>query len=160
MRCHCDSQQPFEHCCQPYLSGITTPSSPLALMRSRYSAFVLGLGDYLLHTWHPDTRGQLTADELSTQGQNTEWLGLTIIFATNEMTSTTSVVEFKVRYREHGRVAYLHERSNFELLSGRWLYRDGLINPPKIKLNQACPCGAAHRATPKKYKHCCAKRSV
>ena len=27
-----------------------------ALMRSRYSAFVLGLTDYLLATWHPSTR--------------------------------------------------------------------------------------------------------
>ncbi|WP_277395108.1 YchJ family metal-binding protein, partial [Aeromonas media] len=23
-------------------------------MRSRYSAFVLGLGEYLVHSWHPD----------------------------------------------------------------------------------------------------------
>lgn len=25
-------------------------------MRSRYSAFAIGDGDYLLRTWHPDTR--------------------------------------------------------------------------------------------------------
>ncbi|MGO1793547.1 MAG: YchJ family protein [Oceanisphaera sp.] len=160
MLCHCYSQQPFEHCCQPYLLGTHSPHSPLALMRSRYSAFVLGLGDYLLSTWHPDTRGQLTAGELRTVGHSTEWLGLTIIFATGEATNATGMVEFKARYRENGRVVSLHERSNFERLSGRWLYRDGLINPPKIKPNQACPCGATHHSTPKKYKHCCAKRSV
>ena len=26
-------------------------------MRSRYSAFVLGLGEYLVHSWHPDYLG-------------------------------------------------------------------------------------------------------
>ena len=26
------------------------------MMRSRYSAYVLGLEDYLLRTWHSDTR--------------------------------------------------------------------------------------------------------
>lgn len=163
MFCHCYSQQAFSLCCQPYLEGAKTPASPLALMRSRYSAFVLGLGEYLLHSWHPDTRGQLTAEELTALGHNTEWLGLTIIFAKDDTakdttTVPTGVVEFKARYREDGRVVILHERSNFEYIAGHWLYRDGLINPPKIGANQPCPCGSSHNTVPKKYKHCCAKR--
>ncbi|MGB5854539.1 MAG: YchJ family metal-binding protein [Oceanisphaera sp.] len=157
MLCHCHSQQLFAHCCQPYLDGTQTPSTPLALMRSRYSAFVLGLGEYLLHSWHPDTKGGLTADELTTLGHNTEWLGLTIVFARGKVTDHVGMVEFKARYREDNRVVTLHERSNFAQLAGRWLYRDGLINPPKIGANQPCPCGATKNGTPKKYKHCCAK---
>lgn len=179
MLCHCDSQQPFALCCQPHLEGTLRPATPLALMRSRYSAFVLGLGEYLLASWHPDTQGQLTADELTAVGRETEWLSLTIIFAAGtilEQTATEKTVpeqvatepprtgqigtvEFKARYRESGRVSTLHERSNFELHEGRWLYRDGIINPPKISANQPCPCGATKAGKTIKYKHCCAKRT-
>jgi SEC-C motif-containing protein len=42
-------------------------------MRSRYSAFVLGLEDYLLITWHPKTRP--TALNLA-EDPATKWLGL------------------------------------------------------------------------------------
>ena len=158
MLCHCHSQQPFAQCCQPYLDGIQTPATPLALMRSRYSAFVLGMGEYLLHSWHPDTKGRLTADELTGLGRNTEWLGLTIVFARGSVTDQTGVVEFKARYREEGRVVTLHERSRFEQIAGHWLYRDGQHNPPRIGANQPCPCGTTRNGIAKKYKHCCAKR--
>ncbi|GGB39442.1 UPF0225 protein [Oceanisphaera marina] len=158
MLCHCYSQQPFSQCCQPYLDGVQPPPTPLTLMRSRYSAFVLGLGEYLLHSWHPETKGNLTADELTNLGLNTEWLGLTIVFARGNATDLVGVVEFKARYREKGRVVTLHERSTFERLNERWLYRDGQLNPPKIGANQACPCGATKGGTAKKYKHCCATR--
>ena len=167
MLCHCQSLQPFADCCAPYLntelSGQLAPATPLALMRSRYSAFVVGSGDYLLATWHPDTRGSLTAEELTEHGLNCQWLGLNIIFTRIEADGLSGVVEFKVRYREQGRVVLLHEQSYFERVAGLWLYRDGLINPPKIGANQPCPCGAMQstdlkNSTPKKYKQCCAKR--
>ncbi|MGO4998285.1 YchJ family protein [Oceanisphaera sp. W20_SRM_FM3] len=161
MLCHCQSLQPFAACCAPYLnrelSGQLAPT-PLALMRSRYSAFVLGNGDYLLATWHPDTQGSLTSEELTEHGLNCQWLGLNIIFTRIEADGIHGVVEFKVRYREQGRVVLLHEQSYFERVAGRWLYRDGLINPPKIGANQPCPCGVTQHHIPKKYKHCCAKR--
>ena len=161
MLCHCQSLQPFVDCCAPYLnrelSGQRTPATPLALMRSRYSAFVVGNGDYLLATWHPDTRGRLTASELTELGLSSEWLGLAIIFTRIEADGLSGVVEFKVRYREQGPVLLLHEQSNFECLDGRWLYRDGLLSPPKIGANQPCPCGKVNNGTIKKYKQCCAK---
>ena len=45
-------------CCGRYHAGplhLQAPD-PEALMRSRYSAFVLDLRDYLMATWHPDHR--------------------------------------------------------------------------------------------------------
>lgn len=168
MLCHCQSLQPFADCCAPYLSGQLTPPTPLALMRSRYSAFVVGNGTYLLASWHPDTQGSLTAKELTEHGLNCEWLSLKIIFTRIEADGLHGVVEFKVRYREQNRVVLLHEQSYFERLAGVWLYRDGLINPPKIGANQPCPCTAVQQgamrdsampnSAPKKYKQCCAKR--
>lgn len=156
MLCHCQSQLPFVDCCQPYLEGVLPAPTPLALMRSRYSAFVLAHGEYLLATWHPDTRQHLTAQALTAAARESNWLGLTIIFS--RMESEHGVVEFKARYQEQGRIGILHEQSNFERLDGRWRYKDGLLNPPKIGPNQACPCGQLKQGRVKKYKHCCAKR--
>ncbi|MFZ2296269.1 MAG: YchJ family metal-binding protein, partial [Polaromonas sp.] len=49
---------PFSTCCGPYLNKRAATPAPDAesLMRSRYSAFVLGRRDYLLATWHASTR--------------------------------------------------------------------------------------------------------
>ena len=50
----------------------TAAPTPEALMRSRYSAYVMGLIDYLMATWHPSTSpGDL---ELSP----VKWLGLEV----------------------------------------------------------------------------------
>ncbi len=69
-------------------------------MRSRYSAYVRGLADYLRQTWHPDTRpAELSLDEAP--GQRTHWLGLTV----HEHTVTgadSADVRFTARYRSGG----------------------------------------------------------
>lgn len=47
----------FSVCCDPYLNENAAVPAPDAesLVRSRYSAFVLGSRDYLLATWHSST---------------------------------------------------------------------------------------------------------
>ncbi len=87
-------------------------------MRSRYSAYVLALSDYLLATWHASTR----PDALDMAP--TQWLGLTV--KRHERTGAdTAIVEFVARYREGGRGHRLHERSRFVHEGGRWFYVDG-----------------------------------
>lgn len=89
-------------------------------MRSRYSAYVLGLHAYLLASWHPSTApGEL-------DGQSVKWLGLEVLNAAEQ--GDAGVVEFVARYRDlaqGGRAARLHEVSCFVRESGRWLYIDG-----------------------------------
>jgi SEC-C motif-containing protein len=86
-------------------------------MRSRYSAYVLGLIDYLLATWHPSTApGDL---EL----QPVKWLGLEVRHA--EMTGDAGVVEFVARCKVGGRAERMEETSRFVRQDGRWLYIDG-----------------------------------
>lgn len=46
--CFCSSQKSFESCCKPYLNGTQHAPTAEALMRSRYSAYVLHEVDYLL----------------------------------------------------------------------------------------------------------------
>jgi SEC-C motif-containing protein len=90
-------------------------------MRSRYSAYVLQLKDYLLATWHPSTRP--AALDLATVPP-AKWLGLEVKARTQEEESVT--VEFVARYRIGGRAQRLHEISRFVREKGRWYYVDGV----------------------------------
>ena len=86
-------------------------------MRSRYSAYVVGLIAYLLATWHPSTSpGELELPPI-------KWLGLEIRHA--ETSSDAGVVEFVARCRVGGRAQRLHETSRFVRQDGRWYYIDG-----------------------------------
>jgi SEC-C motif-containing protein len=89
------------------------------LMRSRYSAFVLGDVPYLLATWHSSTRPATL--ELETQAK---WLGLEI--KGHRVTSPdTAEVEFVARFRVAGCAVRQHELSRFVREDGRWFYVDG-----------------------------------
>ncbi|MFZ2394504.1 YchJ family protein [Rhodoferax sp.] len=112
---------PFSACCGPYLDEHAPLPAPdaEALMRSRYSAFVLGRRDYLLATWHASTRpADLTLDPA------VKWLGLEVR-SQRQIDTDHAEVEFVARYREGGRAVRLHERSRFVRESGRWFYVDG-----------------------------------
>ena len=86
-------------------------------MRSRYSAYVQRLLDYLLATWHPATApGELELAPL-------KWLGLEVRHC--EQSGDAGVVECVARYREHGRAQRLQEISRFVREDGRWYYIDG-----------------------------------
>jgi SEC-C motif-containing protein len=96
-------------------------ASAEALMRSRYSAYKLGLHDYLLQTWHASTRPQTL--DLS---EPLNWLGLKVISHLNTDTQHAQV-EFIARYKLHGRAYRLHELSSFVFEQERWLYVDGEV---------------------------------
>ena len=88
-------------------------------MRSRYSAYVLGLIDYLLDTWHPSSApGELELPPV-------KWLGLEVRQA--QATGDAGVVEFVARWRDAGRAQRMHEISRFVRQDGRWYYIDGRI---------------------------------
>lgn len=91
-------------------------------MRSRYTAYVLGLEAYLLDTWHASTRPaslDLAVDAAL------KWQGLTITTAWQK--ADQGGVEFCARYKVNGRAEKLHEASRFVLENDRWYYLDGLI---------------------------------
>ena len=118
--CPCESGQSYAACCGPWHTGLAEglhAPTPEALMRSRYSAYVLGLIDYLLATWHPSTApGELELPPV-------KWLGLEVRHA--QADGDAGVVEFVARCREGGRAQRLHETSRFVRQGGRWYYIDG-----------------------------------
>ena len=118
--CPCGNPQSYAFCCEPYHSGSPAPTAE-ALMRSRYSAYVLRLENYLLTTWHHSTRpAALNLD----QEIDTRWLGLEIKLH-EQRGGDTAIVEFVARYKIGGRAHRLHETSRFVREGGRWYYVDG-----------------------------------
>lgn len=122
--CPCGSGHAHGRCCARWHAGEAAPDAE-ALMRSRYCAYVTGNADYLLATWHADTRPQaLSLDDAP--GQRTQWLGLDV--KRHRVTGAdTAEVEFLARYRVGGGSAVrLAEHSRFVREDGRWYYLDAL----------------------------------
>lgn len=91
-------------------------------MRSRYSAYALGLSDYVLRSWHSSKR----PDQLDLQSDRAKgkWLGLTV--KQHIPDGDRAEVEFIARYKPHdGPASRLHERSRFVKEKGEWFYLDG-----------------------------------
>ncbi len=122
--CPCGNPAGYADCCGPLHDGAPAADAE-ALMRSRYSAYVLRREDYLLATWHPDTRPPPLG--LATQQPAPTWLGLEV--RRHEVDDADHArVEFVARLRAGGgRAQRLHESSRFVRENGRWYYLDGDI---------------------------------
>lgn len=119
--CPCNPARRYPDCCQPLHLG-TPAADAAALMRSRYSAYVLGDAAYVLQTWHASTRPATL--ELDTR---TRWLGLEVRRHA-QAAPDAAQVEFVARYRDGGAPAVrLHEISRFVHEDGRWWYVDGVF---------------------------------
>jgi SEC-C motif domain protein len=121
--CPCGTPRRYENCCGIYHAGTPAPDA-VALMRSRYSAFVLELGDYLLATWSPETRPESMNFSEATR---TQWIGLKVLRAEAQLGEAE--VEFVARYKLNGKAHKLHETSRFEKRGERWYYVDGRFEP-------------------------------
>lgn len=120
--CPCGLPATYAACCGRYHAGAQQLQAPTAeaLMRSRYSAYVLGLPGYLLATWHPVTRPAA----LDPDAPGLKWLGLEVRRKAT-LDDTHAVVEFVARNKLGGRAQRLHEISRFAFEDGRWFYVDG-----------------------------------
>jgi len=125
LACYCESGKAYEACCGLYHAGTPAPT-PEALMRSRYSAYVLQLEDYLLATWHPDTRP--VSLNLTDSDRHMVWLGLSIK-ATQKINETEATVRFVARYKDlanAGKAERLEEHSVFYRINHQWYYYQAL----------------------------------
>jgi SEC-C motif-containing protein len=157
--CPCGNSQTYAQCCGSYHDG-ARPETAEKLMRSRYSAYVVGKIPYIAETNDPQTGGDFDAEAAETWSRQSEWKGLEIV-ATREgqKGDATGEVEFIARYSAEGESHEHHEVSLFRFDEGqkRWFYRDGKTvrqperrTEPKLGRNDPCHCGSG-----KKFKKCC-----
>ncbi|WP_238592131.1 YchJ family protein [Leifsonia sp. ALI-44-B] len=122
IRCPCLSGEVYGACCGRYHSGAHTAPTAEVLMRSRYSAFALGLERYLLNSWHPSTR----PDSVDLDDE-TRWTRLDIEdVRRGGPTDSEGVVRFTAIYRDADGGHRLTETSRFVRESGVWFYVDGI----------------------------------
>ena len=120
--CPCGSEMAFIECCEKYILGYETAPTALALMRSRYSAYVVKNADYLVATTHESTRNLFSKDEILRWASENQWQKLEIV------SFEETIVEFKAFFRGPDAKAYIHhERSTFEKVNGHWYYIDGVF---------------------------------
>ncbi len=153
MQCPCGSGKPEAACCARYHAGEPAPTA-LALMRSRYTAYVRGEIAYLLAT-HDDTTRPRDPAPIAKWSRETEWQGLEIVATeAGGETDDTGIVEFIARGNTNGQPFAQRERSRFRKRDGAWFYVDGKVGEPakaeaRPGRNEPCPCGSGM-----KYKRC------
>jgi SEC-C motif-containing protein len=121
-RCPCGTGLSLGECCGRLHDGTMTAGTAEQLMRSRYSAFVLGDAGYLLRTWHSSTRpGRLDLDD------TVRWTGLEVLATTGgSLLAAEGTVEFRASYLVGHRAGAQHENSRFVREDGQWRYLDGV----------------------------------
>ncbi len=77
--CPCGSNNAFDDCCAPLLSGEKHALTAEQLMRARYCAFVAVNIDFLGQSIHPDSRNDHDAEATRHWAANSDWLGLEIV---------------------------------------------------------------------------------
>jgi len=153
--CPCGSGATEDACCGPIVAGAPAPTA-LALMRSRYTAYVRGAIDHVVVTHAPATRGDVDVPAATRWSRETAWQGLEIL-ATERggEDDADGIVEFVVRGVTAGAPFVQRERSRFARFDGHWCYVDGVVRAvparaaPAPGRNDPCPCGSG-----RKYKRC------
>ena len=120
--CPCCSGKSYQHCCEPLHQEKIFALSAEQLMRSRFSAFSLGLVDYLKMTWDKNTCPKDLAIDKAIK-----WTKLSINDCKKgSKKDQQGWVTFVAYYEANGTPGALHEKSYFiKDTNGHWRYVDG-----------------------------------
>jgi SEC-C motif-containing protein len=154
------TQLTYAECCKPYIEEARPAPSPEALMRSRYTAYVLGKIDYLHDSLAPEVRYDFDRAMVTNWSTQSKWLGLKILETEEgKPGDLRGFVEFAADFIMNGEEMRHHERSlfRFDEADWRWYFveeakRKGepIVKGAQPGRNDPCPCGSG-----KKYKKCC-----
>ena len=134
--CPCTSGLRYGACCAPFHKGTAEAETPVALMRSRYAAFALGLGEYLVKTLaadHDDRRAppHELARAFSSARHTQRFMGLRIVHAPAPpdpaAVGARAEVVFVATIFERGVDRSFAERSLFVRERSGWRYASGDI---------------------------------
>ncbi|WP_321329799.1 YchJ family protein [uncultured Ilyobacter sp.] len=121
--CPCESGKKYEDCCKKYIKGTLVPSTAELLMRSRYTAYVVGEIDYILKTHDPSTVSDISRDTVADWSESSKWEGLEIVKTkAGKVRDKKGIVEFKASYIVNDKRHTHHEKSLFVKIKGRWYY--------------------------------------
>ncbi|MDX1364843.1 MAG: YchJ family metal-binding protein [Arenibacter latericius] len=123
MNCPCGTQMPYSDCCEIAHKKISAVTTAEQLMRSRYTAFVLANGDYLMESHHKSSRPIKEKNSIITWAKSVSWIRLEVLETTKgRKNDTKGTVTFNAYFFENGQVDVIHEKSNFIKENGIWQY--------------------------------------
>ncbi|AZI57380.1 hypothetical protein EH165_03595 [Nakamurella antarctica] len=121
-QCPCGTGYTYGQCCGPLHQQHTVATTAEQLMRSRYSAFALGLADYLRLSWHSATRPA----EIDLDARQ-RWTKLEILDTSgSSLLESAGTVRFRATYRLGRETGCLVENSRFAREGGQWRYVDAV----------------------------------
>ena len=92
-------------------------------MRSRYTAFTMANGDYLMASHHLSTRPIKEKENIVAWAKSVEWIKLEILSKSQGMENDTEgSVEFKAYFKENGKENHIYEHSKFVKENDCWYY--------------------------------------
>jgi SEC-C motif-containing protein len=126
--CPCHSHLSYELCCKKFHEG-TLPATALELMRSRYSAYALGLINYIIQTTHKENPSYgsnytLWKKELKAFCKETLFKNLEILQVAQE--GSLAFVTFIATLIQEAREFSFTEKSCFKKEGKTWLYLNGI----------------------------------
>ncbi|KAB1066854.1 Sec-C motif domain protein [Tamlana haliotis] len=123
MSCYCGHITPYETCCEPIHKNMAKAKTAEQLMRSRYSAFVLANGDYLIESQHSKTRQPKEKKAIINWAKSVQWIKLEVLETTKgQIEDTEGTVTFNAYFYENGKVDVIHEKSAFVKENNLWTY--------------------------------------
>lgn len=148
--CPCGTGEQYQQCCQPLHQGTAAPNAE-RLMRSRYSAYTLGLIDYLVSSTLPAQQSALDRQAMAQWSSASTWLGLVVEDAPPvDQQAQRAQVTFIAHWADPDGQRHSHrECSDFGKRQERWFFIDP-NHPIKAGRNDPCPCGSG-----RKFKQCC-----
>ncbi len=127
MNCPCGSGKKYSNCCKKYHDG-AQPENALKLMKARYSAYAKNQLKFLFDTLY--TPPSSYEEFLRGIRQDARYQRLIIRdFQDGETTATVTFTAF-ITLNNHD--ATFTERSTFEKVNGRWLYKSGVVAPGSL----------------------------
>jgi SEC-C motif-containing protein len=152
--CPCGSGLHFEKCCGPIIGGQPAATAQ-ALMRSRYTAYVVGALDHVANTHAVEVRDDFNRAEAERLARHCIFQGLEIRETSEN--GDRAQVDFVLRFKRDGKDMIQVEVADFRKEKGRWLYAGGKLSPQvtqrnvnRVGRNDPCTCGSG-----KKAKKCC-----
>jgi SEC-C motif-containing protein len=126
MKCPCNPFSLYENCCAKAHHDILQVTTAEQLMRSRYSAFVLGNIAYLQYSHHSSKRpDKKEAQQIESWTNSVNWIKLVVLQTAEGLENESmGIVAFKAFYRENNKVQVIHENSRFCKENGHWVYLD------------------------------------
>ena len=133
--CPCKSGKKYGECCRPVIAGEAKAETAEALMRARYTSYVVGAVDFLKTSAVKAIQEQFDEEASRAWSDAARWHGLEVICNHHEVAT------------------FVKDRSGWKFEDGDLVGETPTVREePKVGRNDPCPCGSG-----KKYKKCCGR---